>query len=189
MTVTEALPDMDVAGRLERLWEDLPEAGCDGLVVTSRTNIRYLTGFSGSSALLFVTARSEALLITDFRYQTQVATEVGDFARVIVEPSSLWSGLWQQLGTYAHVKVAGFESSHLLHRDFQRLLEAGARYQWRPTLELVETLRERLVAAGRPAVRGMQFGHILNQWILPLGLDAALDATAGTLTISESAVV
>jgi len=58
-----------------------------------------------------------------------------------------------------------------------------------PTDELVETLRERLAAAGRPAVRGMQFGHILNQWILPLGLDAALDATAGTLTISEPAVV
>ena len=29
------------------------------------------------------------------------------------------------------------------HRDFQRLLEAGARWQWRPTVDLVETLRER----------------------------------------------
>jgi len=29
------------------------------------------------------------------------------------------------------------------HRDFQRLVEAGARYQWRPTVDLVETLRER----------------------------------------------
>ena len=129
--------------RLQRLADALTAAHLDGLLLTSLPNIRYLTGFSGSSALLFVTSRSEALLITDFRYQTQVATEVGDFARVIVEPSSLWTGLWQQLGAYAHVKVAGFESSHLLHRDFQRLLEAGARYQWRPTLELVETLRER----------------------------------------------
>ncbi len=32
-----------------------------------------------------------------------------------------------------------------MHRDFQRLLEenAGARWQWRPTVDLVETLRER----------------------------------------------
>jgi Xaa-Pro aminopeptidase len=30
-----------------------------------------------------------------------------------------------------------------VHRDFQRLLEAGSRYQWRPTLDLVEVLRER----------------------------------------------
>ncbi len=129
--------------RLARLADALTAAHLDGLLLTGLANVRYLTGFSGSSALLFVTARSEALLITDFRYQTQVAEEVGDFARVVVEPSSLWSGLWQQLGAYAYVKVAGFESSHLLHRDFQRLLEAGARYQWRPTVDLVEALRER----------------------------------------------
>ncbi len=30
-----------------------------------------------------------------------------------------------------------------MHRDFQRLLEAGARWQWRPTVDLVEALRER----------------------------------------------
>jgi Xaa-Pro aminopeptidase len=41
------------------------------------------------------------------------------------------------------VQVLGFETAHLLHRDFQRLLEAGARWQWRPTVDLVETLRER----------------------------------------------
>jgi Xaa-Pro aminopeptidase len=51
--------------------------------------------------------------------------------------------LWQQLQQTANLEVIGFESSHLLHRDFQRLLEAGARWQWRPTLDLVETLRER----------------------------------------------
>jgi Xaa-Pro aminopeptidase len=41
------------------------------------------------------------------------------------------------------VKVLGFEAAHTLHRDFQRLLEAGNRWQWRPTVDLVETLRER----------------------------------------------
>src|SRR4029079_7913432 len=41
------------------------------------------------------------------------------------------------------VTVIGFESAHLLHRDFQRLLENGSRWQWRPTVDLVETLRER----------------------------------------------
>ena len=37
----------------------------------------------------------------------------------------------------------GFESAQMLHRDFERLLNAGARWQWRPTNDLVETLRER----------------------------------------------
>jgi Xaa-Pro aminopeptidase len=128
--------------RLAALVDGLTAAHVDGLLVTSLANVRYLTGFSGTSALLFVSPRV-TLLVTDFRYQTQVAQEVGDLARVTIESQSLWSGLWQQLAQLSQVQVAGFESTHLLHRDFQRLLEAGSRWQWRPTVDLVETLRER----------------------------------------------
>jgi Xaa-Pro aminopeptidase len=128
--------------RLAALVDGLSAAHLDGLLLTGLSNIRYLTGFSGSSALLVVTPR-DVVLITDFRYQTQVADEVGDLARVAIEASSLWSGLWQQLAALPSVKVLGFETSHIQHRDFQRLVEAGARWQWRPTVDLVETLRER----------------------------------------------
>ena len=128
--------------RLAALADGLTAAHVDGLLVSSLPNIRYLTGFSGSSALLFVTPR-DVVFITDFRYQTQVQDEVGDLAQVTIEPQSLWSGLWHQLAQVEDLEVAGFESAHLLHRDFQRLLEAGARWQWRPTVDLVETLRER----------------------------------------------
>jgi len=128
--------------RLAALVDGLTAAHVDGLLVTGLANIRYLTGFSGSNALMFVTPR-DAVLITDFRYQTQASAEVGDVASVIIEPQSLWSGLWHHLGALPQLQVAGFESAHLLHRDFQRLMEAGARWQWRPTLDLVETLRER----------------------------------------------
>jgi Xaa-Pro aminopeptidase len=127
--------------RIAALADGLNAAHLDGLLLTGLANIRYLTGFSGSSALLVVTPR-EVVLITDFRYQTQVVEEVGDLARVSIESASLWSGLWQQLA-HMPVKVLGFETAHMPHRDFQRLVEAGARYQWRPTLDLVETLRER----------------------------------------------
>lgn len=128
--------------RIAALTEALTSAHLDGLLVTSLPNIRYLTGFSGSSALAFVTQR-DVVFITDFRYQTQVADEVGDLARVRIEPQSLWTGLWHHLPQLPGLEVAGFESAHLLHRDFQRLLEAGARWQWRPTVDLVEALRER----------------------------------------------
>jgi len=121
--------------------DGLSAAHLDGLLLTGLPNIRYLTGFSGSSALLVLTER-DVLLITDFRYQTQVAQEVGDLARIVVEPASLWTGLWQQLAQLP-VKVLGFETAHIQHREFQRLVEAGARWQWRPTADLVETLRER----------------------------------------------
>ncbi|MEP6493814.1 MAG: Xaa-Pro peptidase family protein [bacterium] len=131
--------------RLSALADSLTTAHVDGLLITSLPNIRYLTGFSGSSALVVVTQR-DVLLITDFRYQTQITAEVGDLARISIEAQSLWVGLWQQLSQLSqisHLEVLGFESGHLLHRDFQRLLEAGARWQWRPTVDLVETLRER----------------------------------------------
>jgi Xaa-Pro aminopeptidase len=128
--------------RLAALADGLTAAHVDGLLVTSLANVRYLTGFSGSSALLFVSQR-DVVFITDFRYQTQVADEVGSLARVSIESQSLWTGLWQQLAQLSNIEVIGFESGHLLHRDFQRLLEAGARWQWRPTVDLVETLRER----------------------------------------------
>ena len=128
--------------RIAALVDGLTSAHLDGLLVTSAANVRYLSGFSGSSAILLVTAR-EVLLITDFRYQTQAAEEVGIFARVAIEPQSLWNGLWTHLAQLPHVEILGFESAQLLHRDFQRLLEAGARWQWRPTVDQVEALRER----------------------------------------------
>jgi Xaa-Pro aminopeptidase len=124
------------------LVDGLTAAHLDGLLLTGLSNIRYLTGFSGSSALLVVGPR-DLVLITDFRYQTQVVEEVGDLARIVIEPSSLWTGLWQQLGQLTGMQVIGFETAHIQHRDFQRLLESGARWQWRPTVDLVETLRER----------------------------------------------
>jgi Xaa-Pro aminopeptidase len=126
------------------LVDALTTAHLDGLVVTSLPNIRYLTGFSGSSALLLVTPR-DLLLITDFRYQTQVVDEVGEFARVVIQAQSLWTALWQHMQQASGLDVLGFESGHLLHADFQRLLESGggARWQWRPTTDLVEKLRER----------------------------------------------
>lgn len=128
--------------RLAALVESLTASHLDGLLVTSLPNIRYLTGFSGTSALLFVTAR-DVFFVTDFRYQTQVRSEVGDLARVTVESHNLWAGLWSQLAQAPYVEVAGFEAAHLVYRDFQRLVEAGARPRWRPTLDLVEALRER----------------------------------------------
>ena len=128
--------------RISALVDGLSAAHLDGLLLTGLSNIRYLTGFSGSSALLVVTAR-DVVFITDFRYQTQVVEEIGDIARVSIEASSLWTGLWQQLASLPSVTVLGFETAHIQHRDFQRLVEAGARWQWRPTVDLVETLRER----------------------------------------------
>ena len=66
---------MDVAGRIPRLAARFPEFGCNGLLVTNLTNIRYLTGFTGSAGLLLVLS-DDALLVSDGRYRDQAAAEV-----------------------------------------------------------------------------------------------------------------
>ena len=138
--------------RLAALLDAVDQAHLDGLLLTGLANIRYLTGFSGSSAIALVTPR-ELVLITDVRYETQAADEAGAVATVDVQAQSLWSGLWTRLSGGTGVHVLGFEASHLVHRDFQRLLDAGARWQWRPTADLVERLRERKDADEVAAIR------------------------------------
>ncbi|HEY6089535.1 MAG TPA: aminopeptidase P family protein, partial [Gemmatimonadaceae bacterium] len=129
------------SARLAALRESITAEHIDALVLTSLPNVRYLTGFSGTSALVLVTQR-DLHFITDFRYDIQVRDEVGNHATVRIEAQSLWTGLWNLLSTLSGVEVIGFESAHLLHRDFQRLLTDGTRWQWRPQLNLVEGLRE-----------------------------------------------
>jgi Xaa-Pro aminopeptidase len=112
----------------------------DALVVTSLANARYLTGFSGTNGLVVVSQRGVTLL-TDFRYETQARDECPEWIEVRIESASLWKGLWDVLAADAGLKAIGFESAHLLHRDFQRCLEQGDRWHWRTTLDVVENLR------------------------------------------------
>lgn len=138
-----AAPPADRLPRAARVVADLPAAHVDGLLVTSLPNIRWLTGFSGSNALLWLSGR-ERVLLTDFRYEAQAREEVGGAARVVVEPASLWTGLWREMARGGGVEAVGFESAHLLHRDFARLLDPqqGGRWTWRPVTDLVERHRQ-----------------------------------------------
>jgi Xaa-Pro aminopeptidase len=131
-------------GRLDRLRASLAASDLDALLVTALPNIRYLSGFSGSNALLLVLP-DEALLFTDFRYAAQVRGEVHATVQSLVEPASLWAGLWRELGRRSGVTTIAFETAHVTHQEAARFLDAGtegARWHWRPAVNLVEVLRE-----------------------------------------------
>lgn len=70
-----ALPPLEIPTRLPRLRQSLPGVGCDALLVTHLTNIRYLTGFTGSAALLLVLP-DDALLVSDGRYGEQASEQL-----------------------------------------------------------------------------------------------------------------
>src|SRR4051794_17788259 len=77
MTTTLAsLAPLDVASRLDRLRAWLRDQSIDAMLVTRLTNIRYLTGFTGSAATLLV-GPDDALFVTDGRYRDQSAEQLG----------------------------------------------------------------------------------------------------------------
>ncbi|MEX1217007.1 MAG: aminopeptidase P family protein [Acidimicrobiales bacterium] len=69
------LPPILVDKRIALLRLALAESELDALLVTAPTNIRYLTGFTGSSGVVAVTADS-MVLITDGRYSEQAAAQL-----------------------------------------------------------------------------------------------------------------
>jgi Xaa-Pro aminopeptidase len=127
--------------RLEALRRRLAEAGLDALVVSAPPNIRYLTGFSGSSALVLVTPGSVTFL-SDFRYRAQSQEEVGALARIVIEPGGLWERLFRLLPECVGVQRVGFEARHLSAREAERLADPARAVRFVGTADLVEAQRE-----------------------------------------------
>jgi Xaa-Pro aminopeptidase len=129
----------------------------DGLLVTHLPNIRYLTGFTGSAGLLLM-RQDAAILVTDFRYATQAPREVGESARVEVDPVSVWQRLLKQVGERP-LEALGVEAQSLTIRDAERL-SGATRGRVVPTTDLVE----RLPAAKDPQeVQAIRCAAVLAQ--------------------------
>ena len=80
---------MDHARRIGLLRRRITKAGLSGLLVTHLPDLRYLSGFTGSSAALAVTRRS-ARLFTDGRYKAQAAEEVkGAKVEIVTGPPAV----------------------------------------------------------------------------------------------------
>src|SRR5438105_9313733 len=154
--------------RQEALVRALEAEALDGLVVTSHANIRYLTGFSGSAAVVAVT-RADVLLVTDFRYDAQARAEAGAVARVEVDGTSVWDRFFTELATLGSLGTLGYEAQALSVHDAGRFAQAGKAWRWMPTTELVERLRaakdDGEVAAIRSAalLAGAALGQTLAQ--------------------------
>ncbi|MGH7531077.1 MAG: M24 family metallopeptidase, partial [Gemmatimonadales bacterium] len=124
----------------------LAAEGLDALLVTSRSNIRYLTGFSGSAGVAVVPCAAgtgeggEVLLVTDSRYDEQAHQQCGAVARVEIEAASVWERLFTVLPSLGGLAALGYEAHALSAKDAARLPDT---WQWKPAGELVERLRAR----------------------------------------------
>ena len=161
---------MDHVRRIGLLRRRIKKAGLSGLLVTHLPDVRYLSGFTGSSAALAVTRRS-ARLFTDGRYRTQAAAEVkGAQVDIVTGPPAVAAVQW--LAAQPGMEFAGFDPAHTTVADLTRFrteLPSKLRRSFLTSLAapLVEPLRllkdeDELKIMSEAALIGCElFEHIL----------------------------
>jgi Xaa-Pro aminopeptidase len=142
--------------RADRLEQRVRAEGLDALLVTGLVNVRYLTGFTGSSGFAVV-GPGLRRFITDFRYVTQAEEEVAGFDRQ-EGPRGLYGALSE--GWPAGTRRVGFEPHVMTHQAHGRVRELlPEAIELVPAGTLVEDLRavkepeelERIAAASELA--------------------------------------
>jgi Xaa-Pro aminopeptidase len=98
---------VDYLRRIGLLRRRLTKAGLHGLLVTNLSDVRYLSGFTGSSAALAVTRRA-ARLFTDGRYAEQAPQEVSS-AEVEIVSRSVSEAAVEWLAAQSGVDFVGFD--------------------------------------------------------------------------------
>lgn len=130
--------DSTTAQRRENLRARIREVDADAALITNLTNVRYLTGFTGSNAALVVGADAgNDLFSTDGRYVEQSKAQVPDLPLLVGRASAqaVASGVGERLGTIAY-------ETHCVSVDVaQALQEAAPNARLVSLGEAVEALR------------------------------------------------
>ena len=135
---------MDHFRRIGALRRKLTRAGLSGLLVTHLPDLRYLSGFTGSSAALGLTSRA-ARLFTDGRYKVQAAEEV-EAARIEIVSGAPAVAAMQWLAAQPGAATVGFDPAWTTVAELARwkaALPARLRRTFLTALPapMVETLR------------------------------------------------
>jgi Xaa-Pro aminopeptidase len=119
--------------RRERLRGSIKEAGADALLISSITNVSYLTGFTGDSSVLLA-GLGRDVIISDGRFTTQLEQECPGLEAVIRPSGQELIAAVAEAVTKLGFKKLAFESANVTHADYQALRDAL------PTTELVAVL-------------------------------------------------
>lgn len=132
------LPAHDRAGRIGRLRESFAASSIEALLVTDLFNIRYLTGFAGSAAMLIV-GRDDLVFVTDGRYEFMADAALEDAGLDAALEIGRAAEQMEALKSWCAGRSVGIESLHVSLARFEALTkELGT---LTPTSGLVERLR------------------------------------------------
>lgn len=134
---------MDVAGRAQRLLDAVGGAAGDAFLVTKPVNVRWLSGFTGSSGALLVTHSEPMMLFTDGRYAEQArleASAVGiDLACTISRTNDV--DIVDRLRTLA-IERCGIESHHITVDRASAFAAASPSVSFEPLGPVIDRLRQ-----------------------------------------------
>ncbi len=130
-------PRAETAQRLARLRDVSAEKGHKAFLVSAPANIRYLTGFTGSSGYLLIRP-DRSVLYTDGRYETQAREQTHGIEIVISRSNPL-----PRLETDVRkerIRALAFEGNRISFESYQRLVAVRG-LRLKPVTGLVEGLR------------------------------------------------
>jgi Xaa-Pro aminopeptidase len=118
------------------LRKKLQKQKIDGILITDIVNVKYLTGFTGSSGYAIIT-KKDAVFVTDFRYQEQAKHEVKGF-RIRIERGDRAKEIKDLTDEY-EIRRIGFEDHHLTFGFYNKLLKK--KIKLRPLNNTLESMR------------------------------------------------
>ena len=129
--------------RVAQARAELAKSGAQALVVTHLPNVFYLCGFTGSNGALLVLPDS-VHLFTDSRYTLQSRQEA-EVTRVHIDRAPVAEQAGKLLRTQRGSKRlnVALESAHISLQDSLSLkAAAGPKFEWKPSVGLIEAIRE-----------------------------------------------
>jgi len=127
--------------RLERLKAKLKEQNVDGIFLQNDSNIRYISGFTGSDSFVIVSEGANAF-ITDSRYTEQAQEECRDFEVIRWRtPAPGLEETIQSICSKHGIKRLAFEREAITYAMYVQLTNGLPEIELVPTSEIVEGLR------------------------------------------------
>jgi len=126
--------------RLKRLRKTFRKNKISALFVSDLSNIKYLSGFSGTAAFLLVTP-TKAILFTDSRYFERCKTEVSKYFSLQIITTTVTAPLESHLKK-ERIKNLGVEVLSLSHHQFSTLKKDLSCCKLISTVNIIEQLRQ-----------------------------------------------
>lgn len=129
------------AARRSRLHKLVKKTGAEALLVSNPVNVGYLTGFTGDDSYLLLSGR-ESILLSDFRYVTQLKYECPDLKVHIRPKSKLLPEETAAVIQSARLQRVAIEAASLTVATLSQWAEKLPKVSFIATMGLVEELRQ-----------------------------------------------